>query len=130
MQSSRSVSWLPESSIEDEMSDIEVIDMSPEDDKSWGMKNAITPIKSIFGGSKKYYEQRKLLVETTPANGLVDLFYVRSGFQKRFEQAETPVVPASSVQSLHSLHHRRTSPDIDGHHQSRSIAASVLSRLR
>lgn len=78
-------------SVEDDL-DMEVIDMSPEDDPSWSMKNAVTPFKSIFGGSKKYYADRMLLVETTPATGLVDLFYVRSGFQKRFEQAETPVV--------------------------------------
>lgn len=81
-----------QTSDEEDLADVEVIDMSPEDDPSFSMREAVTPIKSLFGGSKKYYADRELLVETTPADGIVDLFYVRSGFQKRFEQAETPVI--------------------------------------
>jgi hypothetical protein len=38
------------------------------------------------------YRERRVRIDTTPAGGFVDLFYVRSGFQKRFEQAEAPVI--------------------------------------
>ena len=69
----------------------EVIDMKPEDLASFGMKNVAAPLGSLFRGFDHYYGERKILVETTPAGGMVDLFYVRSNFQKRFEQAETPV---------------------------------------
>ena len=31
-----------------------------------------------------------VLVETSPAGAMLDLFYVRSNFQKRYEQAEAP----------------------------------------
>ncbi len=31
-------------------------------------------------------------IDTTPPGGLIDLFYVRRNFQKRFEQAEAPVI--------------------------------------
>ncbi len=70
----------------------EVIDMSPHDRPGWSLRNAFAPLASLFvGGPGYYYDQRELEVETTPSGGLVDLFYVRANFQKRFEQAETPV---------------------------------------
>jgi hypothetical protein len=37
------------------------------------------------------YSAREIVIHTTPAGGYLDLFYVRSGFQKRFEQAESPL---------------------------------------
>ncbi|MFP6638923.1 MAG: hypothetical protein VCC04_01665, partial [Myxococcota bacterium] len=46
---------------------------------------------SLFRGPNHMYGVREFSIETTPADGYVDLFYVRSGFQKRFEQAESPV---------------------------------------
>jgi hypothetical protein len=69
----------------------EVIDMQPEDLASFGMKNVAAPIGSLFRGFGHYYGERKIEIDTTPTGGMVDLFYVRSNFQKRFEQAETPV---------------------------------------
>lgn len=75
----------------------EVIDLKPEDLASFGMKNMAAPIGSLFRGFSHYYKDREIQVDTTPSGGMVDLFYVRSNFQKRFEQAETPVtviVPA------------------------------------
>lgn len=75
----------------------EVIDLKPDDLASFGMKNLSAPLGSIFRGFKHYYKDREIEVDTTPSGGMVDLFYVRSNFQKRFEQAETPVtviVPA------------------------------------
>jgi hypothetical protein len=75
----------------------EVIDLKPEDLASFGMKNLSAPIASFFRGFGHYYTERAIEVDTTPSGGMVDLFYVRSNFQKRFEQADTPVsviVPA------------------------------------
>jgi hypothetical protein len=75
----------------------EVIDLKPEDLASFGMKNVSAPIASLFRGFGHYYKDREIQIDTTPTGGMVDLFYVRSNFQKRFEQAETPVtviVPA------------------------------------
>ncbi len=75
----------------DEEPDHEVIDLKPEDLASFGMKNMAAPIGALFRGFDHYYGERKILIETTPAGAMVDLVYVRSNFQKRFEQAETPV---------------------------------------
>jgi hypothetical protein len=76
----------------DAAADREVVDMSPEDGVGWSMRNVFAPITSIFlGGPSYWYSKRELDVETTPPGGFVDLFYVRANFQKRFEQAETPV---------------------------------------
>ncbi len=75
----------------------EVIDLKPEDLASFGMKNLVAPFGSLFRGPDHYYKDREIQVDTTPTGGMVDLFYVRANFQKRFEQAETPVtviVPA------------------------------------
>ncbi|MGH0037597.1 MAG: hypothetical protein ACQGVK_21415 [Myxococcota bacterium] len=70
----------------------EVIDMSPEDRVGWSMRNVFAPITGLFmGGPGYWYKQRRVEVETTPPGGMVDLFYVRANFQKRFEQAEAPV---------------------------------------
>ena len=69
----------------------EVIDISPDDKPGFTMRHAMTPVAALFRGTDYYYEKRELEVETTPPGGLVDLFYVRANFQKRFEQAETPV---------------------------------------
>ena len=75
----------------------EVIDLKPEDLASFGMKNLSAPFAAMFRGPDHYYKDREIEIDTTPSGGMVDLFYVRSNFQKRFEQAETPVtviVPA------------------------------------
>jgi len=75
----------------------EVIDLKPNELASFGLKNVAAPFASLFRGFGHYYKERHIEVDTTPSGGMVDLFYVRSNFQKRFEQAETPVtviVPA------------------------------------
>ena len=71
----------------------EVIDLTPDGAPNWGLRNVFAPVMSIFvGGPSYYYKPRRIEVDTTPSGGLVDLFYIRSNFQKRFEQAETPVI--------------------------------------
>jgi len=69
----------------------EVLDLRPDDPASFGMRNVTAPVTALFRGYGYWYGAREIEVETTPSGSLVDLFYVRSGFQKRFEQAETPV---------------------------------------
>ena len=39
-----------------------------------------------------YTSERTLRIETTPPGALLDLFYVRASFQKRYEQVRAPVV--------------------------------------
>ena len=69
----------------------EVVDMQPESPASWSPRNLFLPLTSVFVGSGYWYDPRELLVDTTPPGATVDLFYVRSNFQKLYEQAETPV---------------------------------------
>ena len=69
----------------------EVVDMSPETPVSWSFRHLSAPLVSLVRGSDHMYAQRRIVVTTTPAGAYLDVFYVRSGFQKRFEQAEAPV---------------------------------------
>ncbi|MBW2272778.1 MAG: hypothetical protein JRG96_05875 [Deltaproteobacteria bacterium] len=69
----------------------EVIDMQPEGKKSFGKRNLAAPIGSLFRGTDYWYKERRVDVDTTPSGGFVDLFYVRSNFQKRFEQGQAPL---------------------------------------
>jgi hypothetical protein len=90
------VAWADEGD-SGEQPEHEVIDLKPDDLASFGLKNVSAPIGSLFRGFDHYYKDREIQIDTTPSGGMVDLFYVRSNFQKRFEQAETPVrviVPA------------------------------------
>ncbi len=69
----------------------EVLDMSPQSPVPWGLRYLTAPLISIVRGSDYMYAAREVAIETTPAGGYLDLFYVRAGFQKRFEQAEAPL---------------------------------------
>lgn len=63
----------------------EVVHLLPEDKASW------TPGR-MFGFLRPghNYGERKIDVETTPSDAVLDLYYVRAGFQKRYEQADAP----------------------------------------
>jgi hypothetical protein len=69
----------------------EVLDMRPENPASWGLRHLSAPLVSIIRGSGYMYSPREIVVRTVPASSYLDIFYVRSGFQKRFEQAEAPL---------------------------------------
>jgi len=70
----------------------EVVDLVPDERASWGAANIFAPITGLFlGGPGYWYSARKIEVETVPPGALLDLFYVRASFQKRYEQAEAPV---------------------------------------
>ncbi len=69
----------------------EVLDMSPESPAAWGPRYVLAPFVSLFRGVSYMYAARSVEIDTTPSGGYLDLFYVRSGFQKRYEQAEAPL---------------------------------------
>jgi hypothetical protein len=70
----------------------EVVDLVPDERASWGATNIFAPITGLFlGGPNYWYKAREIEVETVPPGALLDLFYVRATFQKRYEQAEAPV---------------------------------------
>lgn len=69
----------------------ETIDLSPADRADWSFRYVVAPLGALFRGRGYFYGPRVIEIDTTPSGGYVDLFYVRSGFQKRFEQAESPV---------------------------------------
>jgi hypothetical protein len=60
--------------------------LKPEDRAGW------SPTQ-IFGSMRPdYHEDRTLEIDTSPPGATLDLFYVRASFQKRYEQAEAPVI--------------------------------------
>jgi len=69
----------------------DVVDMTPDTPPSWSFRYLGAPVIALFRGTDYVYAPRRVGIETTPADGYLDLFYVRSGFQKRFEQSESPV---------------------------------------
>lgn len=69
----------------------ETIELMPDGGDYWSMRNVFAPLTSVFLGPSYWYGDRQLVVATTPADAIVDIFYVRGGFQKRFEQADAPV---------------------------------------
>jgi len=71
----------------------EVIELIPSDRSSWGATNVFAPVTGLFmGGPGYWYAAREIEIDTTPSGALLDLFYVRANFQKRFEQAESPIL--------------------------------------
>lgn len=64
----------------------EVIRLIPEQSAGWSMRNVLAPLRAGH-----FYGERKIEVESTPPGATIDLFYVRSGFQLRYEQAQAPV---------------------------------------
>ena len=83
----------PGSAQSDESLPPEIIDMTPDQAVGWSFRNLAAPVSSVFqGGLGYWYAERTIEVDTTPSGGFVDLFYVRRNFQKRFEQAQAPVI--------------------------------------
>jgi hypothetical protein len=75
----------------DEAIERDVVDLRPDDPAGFTMRNVFAPLTGLFmGGPSYWYATREIEVDTTPRHGTLDLFYIRSNFQKRFEQAESP----------------------------------------
>jgi hypothetical protein len=64
---------------------VPTVDLVPSDKASWRPRNLFAFLRPGHN-----FDQRSVLVETSPADAMLDLFYVRSNFQKRYEQAEAP----------------------------------------
>jgi hypothetical protein len=64
---------------------VPTVDLVPSDRASWRPRNLFAWLRPGHN-----YEPRSVLVETSPPGAMLDLFYVRSNFQKRYEQAEAP----------------------------------------
>jgi hypothetical protein len=69
-----------------DVSNAQRIVLKPEDRAGW------SPTQ-LFGSMRPdYHSVRTLKVETSPPGATLDLFYVRASFQKRYEQAQAPVL--------------------------------------
>ena len=70
----------------------DVVELIPDDPPSWTPNNLFAPVTGLFlGGPGYWYENRVIEIETSPPGAVLDLFYVRRNFQKRYEQADAPV---------------------------------------
>jgi hypothetical protein len=68
-----------------------VIELMPQEPPKWSPTNLFAPITGFFlGGPGYWYDERTVEIETTPPGAILDLFYVRRNFQKRYEQADAP----------------------------------------
>lgn len=65
---------------------VETVHLVPEDRASWRVRNLFAWLRPGYS-----FGERAIEVTTTPSDAMLDLFYVRSNFQKRYEQAEAPV---------------------------------------
>lgn len=63
----------------------QVVHLIPEDRASWRARNLFSWVRPGH-----FYGERKLEIESTPPGATIDLFYVRSNFQKLYEQTEAP----------------------------------------
>jgi hypothetical protein len=64
----------------------ETIHLVPDDPANWRPKNLFAFIRPNHNFGDRFID-----VTTTPPGATLDLFYVRSNFQKRYEQADAPV---------------------------------------
>lgn len=75
-----------------ESAEYDVVELVPQEPPKWSPTNLFAPITGFFyGGPGYWYGERTVEIETTPPGALLDLFYVRRNFQKRYEQADAPV---------------------------------------
>lgn len=69
----------------------ETVLLIPDGSKYWSLRNLFAPLTSLFLGPGYWYGERTVTVQSTPPGAVLDLFYLRRGFQKRYEQALAPV---------------------------------------
>jgi len=68
------------------------VDLIPAERAAWSPKNLGIGITSVLGGWNYWYAEREISVETVPSDAHLRLYYIRSNFQKRFEQARSPAL--------------------------------------
>ena len=70
----------------------DVVRLVPQEPPTWSPTNLFAPITGFFlGGPSYWYGERSVEIDTTPPGAVLDLYYVRRNFQKRYEQADAPV---------------------------------------
>jgi hypothetical protein len=95
-----------------------VVELVPQEPPKWSPTNLFAPITGFFlGGPGYWYGERTVEVETTPPGAILDLFYVRRNFQKRYEQTDAPArdLPAA---------HQASDRNADGSCHSRRLPAA------
>lgn len=68
------------------------VDLIPTERAAWSPKNLGIGVTSMLGGWSYWYTEREISVETVPSNADLRLYYIRSNFQKRFEQSHSPAM--------------------------------------
>lgn len=68
------------------------VDLIPTEKAAWSPKNLGIGVTSVLGGWSYWYQEREIHVETVPSNADLRLYYIRSNFQKRFEQSHSPAL--------------------------------------
>lgn len=66
--------------------DIRRLVLMPEDRAGWSPAHIFNSLRP------GYHSDRTLRIDTSPPGATLDLFYVRASFQKRYEQAQAPVL--------------------------------------
>jgi hypothetical protein len=87
------IALCPQASSSDEtkQADYDVVELVPKEPPTWSPANLFAPITGFFyGGPSYWYGKRSIEIDTTPPGAMLDLFYVRRNFQKRYEQADAP----------------------------------------
>ena len=77
----------------------ETVNLKPEGASQFGMRNVFMPLRSLVSGPGFWYGERKVQVDSSPPGATVDLFYVRSNFQKAYKQTTAPatvILPSRS----------------------------------
>ena len=69
----------------------EEVELKPEGKPQFRGGQLLAPLVALFRGSDHAYGDRKLQIDTNPPGAVLELFYVRANFQKRYEQADAPV---------------------------------------
>jgi hypothetical protein len=101
---------------------LQTVRLVPDDRASWRASNLFSFLRPGHNYGARYID-----VTTTPPNATLDLFYVRSNFQKRYEQASAPVrveLPKRSEAGPRDAVNIRAF--LDGHRQ-REVSVRVAS---
>ena len=67
------------------------ISLVPKESVGWGLRNMGAGFTAVFGRYNYWYADRFVTIETVPADSQLQLYYLRSNFQKIFVRAEAPV---------------------------------------
>jgi hypothetical protein len=68
------------------------VDLIPAERAAWSPKNLGIGLSSVLGGWNYWYAEREISVETVPSDAHLRLYYIRSNFQKRFEESRSPAL--------------------------------------